>query len=256
MDNDKEIIAVPSQSNGHEMVTVEEGIELVIARAEKQVKVLEKVLAIAVQRTNNHDWVDQNGKPYLTASGAEKLVPLFGVNLTDVSYEKKYTKDEKGDYYIYQYKGTFFWKAGSIEAIGACSSRDKFFAWDSHAKEFKPLPEVDETNIMKAAYSNMTVNGITRLLGIRNLTWEQLTAFGINKDNVSRVEYRNGNAGGDMISEPQQKRLYAIGKASGMPEAEFKEWLHKTYGVTTTKEIKREWYDGICEHVQSYRKQV
>ena len=198
----------PEKANGivekpeNEMMPVEENIEMVIARAEKQIEVLQKVLAIAVKRTTHYDWVDQQGKPYLTASGAEKLMPLFGVNLTHTSYEKKISQDDKGQYYIYQYRGTFSWKGGSIEAIGACSSRDKFFAWDSKEKTYKALSEVDECNIMKAAYSNMMVNGVTRLLGIRNLTWEQLQSFGIDKSKVARVEY--GGAKGGMSQKEKE----------------------------------------------------
>jgi len=254
MDEHKDILAIQPQDE-REVLHIEEGIELVIANAEKQVKVLEKILQIAISRTNSYDWIDQMGKPYLTCSGAEKLMPLFGVNLNNTSYDKRYSTDEKGSYYIYQYKGTFSWKGGSIEAIGACSSRDKFFAWDSKAQAFKPLHDVDETNIMKAAYTNMMVNGVTRLLGIRNLTWTQLEGYGVSKEKAARVEYKNGNAGSNLniISEPQQKRLYAIGKSSGMPEQEFKEWLFKTYAITTTKEIKREFYEDICTHVQNYK---
>jgi len=198
----KDVIAVPNAQD-NEVLAVEPGIELIITNAEKQVKVLEKILAIAIQRTNHHDWTDMQGKPYLTSSGAEKLMPLFGVSLSDTVSNKTYSKDEKGDYYIYQYKGTFFWKGGSIEALGACSSRDKFFAWDSKAQTFKALPEVDETNIMKAAYSNMMVNGITRLLGIRNLTWEQLKKYGIDKNQVSKVEYRNS---GTTVTPDEKKK--------------------------------------------------
>ena len=190
-----------------EVVKVEEGIELAIARAEKQVEILQKILAIAIRRTTHYDWVDQQGKPYLTASGAEKLMPLFGVNLTNLTYEKRFSTDDKGQYYIYYYRGTFSWKGGSIEAIGACSSRDKFFAWDSNAKTFKPLSEVDETNIMKAAYSNLLVNGITRLLGIRNLSWEQLQGLGIDKGKVARVEY-----GTKQATQDETKKQNAIGR--------------------------------------------
>jgi len=209
MENKQEVIAVPQGQSDNEVLAIEPGIELVIANAEKQVKILEKILAIAVQRTNQYDWLDQNGKPYLTSSGAEKLMPLFGVSLFETNSEKTYSKDEKGDYYIYKYKGTFSWKGGSIEALGACSSRDKFFAWDSKAQTFKSLPEVDETNIMKAAYSNMMVNGITRLLGIRNLTWEQLEKYGIRKSQVSKVDYRNG---GHTVTEDEKKKQDEIAK--------------------------------------------
>jgi hypothetical protein len=71
------------------------------------------------------------------------------------------------------------------------------------------LPEVDETNIMKAAYSNMMVNGITRLLGIRNLTWEQLEKYGINKDGVSKVEYRNG---GHTVTDEEKTKQDEVAK--------------------------------------------
>jgi len=206
-ENQDNIVAVPQHEQ--EIIPIEPGIELIIANAEKQVKVYEKILAIAIQRTNQYDWIDQMGKPYLTSSGAEKLMPLFGVSLFDTASNKIYSKDEKGDYYIYQYKGTFSWKGGSIEALGACSSRDKFFAWDSKVQSFKPLPEVDETNIMKAAYSNMMVNGITRLLGIRNLTWEQLEKYGIKKDAVSRVDYRNG---GHTVTDEEKTKQDEIAK--------------------------------------------
>jgi len=88
-----------------------------------------------------------------------------------------------------------------MEAIGSCSSRDKFFAYVSEIRDrngnvireasWKPLSEIDETNVMKAAYTNLLVNGITRLLGIRNLTWDDLKEFGIDKDKVAKVEYRS-----------------------------------------------------------------
>jgi len=125
----------------------------------------------------------------LGASGCEKLMPLFGISLCNTTSEKKFSEDDKGKLYIYKFKGTFSWQGGSIEAIGACSSRDKFFAWDGKAQEYKALSEVDEPNILKAAYSNMLMNGVTRLLGIRNLTWEQLKGFGIDPNKVARVEY-------------------------------------------------------------------
>lgn len=186
-----EVLAVPNNGTDkdQDLISIEDSMDVVVARADKQVEVLKKVLGIAVKRTSHYDWTDMQGKPYLTSSGAEKLMPLFGVSVTGTSSVKNTTSDDKGGYYVYQYKGTFSWKAGSIEAIGACSSRDKFFAWDGKTKEYKPLSEVDETNIIKAAYSNMMVRGITTLLGLRNLTWEQLKDFGVDKGKVARVEY-------------------------------------------------------------------
>ena len=124
-------------------------------------------------------------------SGAEKLKPVFGVSMFDMSREKIFSKDDEGQYYIYEYRATYKWKGGSTMAIGTCSSRDKFFAWNSVDKIYKPLSQVDETNIMKSAYTNMEVNGVTRLLGLRNLTWEQLSELGFDRNKISKVEYKN-----------------------------------------------------------------
>lgn len=252
MENNKEILAL-SGAEESGIIASEKDIELIIATAEKQVEVLKKVLGIAVKRTNPTDWLDQNGKPYLTSSGAEKLMPLFGVSLNSTAYEKKYFEDDKGQYYIYHYKGTFFWKGGSIEAIGACSSRDKFFAWNSYDKTYKTLGEVDDINIMKAAYSNMMVNGITRLLGIRNLTWEVLDGLGVKKDHAAKVEYKNGHTDFTLISEAQRKRLFAIAASKKMSEEKLKEHLKTKYGITTSKEIRREFYDDIVLWVENYK---
>lgn len=183
------LVSNGGEHHDREIVSFDKSMDVVIATAEKQVETLKKVLAIATKRTTHYDWVDQQGRPYLTSSGAEKLMPLFGVNLTDTQYKKTFSDDDKGQSYIYHYQGRFTWQGGSIEAIGACSSRDKFFAWDGKEKTYKPLSEVDETNIMKAAYSNMLVNGVTRLLGIRGLTWEELQGFGVDKSKVATVNY-------------------------------------------------------------------
>ncbi len=200
------IMAVPGANDEQKQImTMDENIEVVIQRAEKQVEILKKVLGIALKRLSPLDWVDQQGKPYLAASGAEKLMPLFGISVYNTSYEKKFSEDDNGQSYVYSYKGTFAWGGGSIEALGACSSRDKFFAWDSKEQTYKPLSQVDETNIMKSAYTNMIANGITRLLGIRNLTWEQLKEFGVDQEKAAKVQYGGKKATDDEVTKWQNE---------------------------------------------------
>ena len=200
----KEIIKVEQDTD---IIGSEKDIDFIVAQAEKQIETLKKVLGIAIKRTSPFDWVDQQGKPYLTASGAEKLMPLFGVSVSGTKLEKLQSEDDKGGSYIYKASGIFSWKGGSIEAIGACSSRDKFFAYDSNSGEFKALSQVDETNIMKAAYSNLMVRGITQLLGIRNLTWEQLIKFGVDKNSVQKVSYGKGKKDATEDEKVKQEKL-------------------------------------------------
>ena len=248
-----------------EIVLSDKSIEIIIAEAEKRVTVLRKVLGVAIKRTNPTDWVDQNGKPYLTASGCEKIAPLFGVKMEAVVNQRDDREDEKGSYYIYTFMARFHWAAGDIEAIGTCSSRDKFFGWQSAKREgdkviepagYKPLHDVDETNIKKAAYSNLMVNGVTRVLGIRSLTWADLEPFNINKESVAKVEYNKGASStpgaSDFISEAQVKRFYSIAKTCGWADQELKDWLLKEYKLDSATKItwKNKVYENIIIAVQ------
>jgi len=51
------------------------------------------------------------------------------------------------------------------------------------------------------------------------------------------------------ISEPQRKRLYAIGKGNGWKDEEMKE-LVATFGYEHSKDIKRDDYNKICEMLE------
>jgi hypothetical protein len=184
IEENKETLTIEPEQN-------EMSLEHAVDLAEKQVEILERVLAIALRRTSEEDWVNQNGKPYLMSNGADKLMPVFGICLKELKREKIMSSDDIGNYYIYEYSAEFSWKGSSIIAIGTSSQRSRFFAWISKEKRYKKSSEINETNIMKSAYTNLNVNGVTRLLGIRNLTWETLKKFGIDKDKVGKIEYKS-----------------------------------------------------------------
>lgn len=255
-DENKQVIAVASEEA--ELVVSDKSIEIILAEAEKRVAVLKKILGVAIKRTNPTDWVDQNGKPYLGASGCEKVAPLFGLKMESVISERSEREDDKGKYYFYTFMGRFYWAAGDIEAIGTCSSRDKFFGWQSEKKYgdkiiepagYKALHDIDETNIKKAAYSNLIVNGVTRALGIRSLTWADLEAHGIKKEECAKVEYNKGAhsdpSGVGLISEAQGKRLYAIATKVGWSDVGLKEWLLKEYKYDSVNKIPWKQYEAI-----------
>lgn len=232
----------------------------ILALAEKRANALEKMAKFAITRTNATDWLDMQGKPFLSGSGSEKVARVFGVKIHSVKSSKTFSEDEQGTYYIYEYSGIAELpsKFDSIEAIGSCSSRDQFFA--KKGGEWKPLSQIDECNIMKAAYTNFLGNAITRLLGIRNLTWEEVESLSggkIKKGVTSSVQYNSGAKTGDyLISEAQRKRLYAISKSQGISEIAMKAYLAKEYGIDSSKSIKREWYENICETAEKDSDQI
>jgi hypothetical protein len=181
-----------------------ERVEDIISIAQRRENIIDKLMTLALKRTNERDWMSVEGGPYIGHSGAEKVARLFGIKLYNIQTVKEWSEDSKGRFYIYKTTGASALPGGfdSIEALGTCSQRDKFFAWTNGA--WKDTAEIDETNIMKASYSNFVVNAITHLLGLRNLTWEDLKGVGIDPSKVQKVEYQKGS---------QKSELSESGKA-------------------------------------------
>jgi len=247
MKKEKEVLDTQAQLGTPVSAEMGDNADDIIAAAERRINNLQKVISLALKITNKYDWVDFSGRPFLNASGTQKVARLFGVCWKDLRTEKVLSSDEKGQFYFYKTTGLFNLKGKNdyVEATGTCSSKDKFFG-SIHGIE-KPLSEIDETNILKSSITNCISNGITSLLGLKNLTWEQVRDGGISKENTASVKHASGGAGGGLISEAQAKRLFAIMKQAGGTESALKEYLKTNYKIEHTKEIKRSDYDNIIE---------
>jgi len=152
-------------------------------KAEKRLEAVQKIKLLAMKITNENDWIDEGGRPYLQVSGAEKIARLFGISWRVTEPEIEYGED---GHYIVRFKGEFLMGNVSIEAIGMRSSRDPFFS----KKYGKPVPpeQIDKADVIKSAYTNCIGNGITRLLGIRNISWQELEKVGIKPS--KKVEFK------------------------------------------------------------------
>jgi hypothetical protein len=73
------------------------------------------------------------------------------------------------------------------------------------------------------------------------------------RSSSSRPPAGNDGRGGDVISQPQNRRLFAILRNSGRNEQAFRAWLARRFGVESTADIKRRDYDFICQAVESSR---
>jgi len=194
-------------ANGAEVPAIGDSTLLALAeQAEKRVMALNKIKRAALLATNARDWTDQNGNPYLQVSGAEKVARVFGIAW---KIDEPIMEIEESGHFSYTYKGYFTVAGATIEAIGTRSSKDPFFKrYAGKGDDRKELPpsELDKGDLKKAAYTNLLGNGITRLLGLRNLTWEDIKEYaGITKDQVGRVDYKkNGKAQSGIASESAQ----------------------------------------------------
>jgi hypothetical protein len=200
--------------------------------AEARIDAVIKIKQLALKVTNPQDWTDQQGKPYLQVSGAEKIANLFNISWSFLTSEPLFELDPDG-HYTFTFKGRFSMGGRSIEVEGSRSSRDSFFKQniykDGKLEREKAVDERDNKRDVKmAALTNMLGNGITRILGIRNLTWEDLEKFaGIKKEDVGKVEYKSKGTpkppqekGAEDTKDDEKKRgeivdlaaLYAGGK--------------------------------------------
>jgi hypothetical protein len=259
----------------NEVTVVEGGLSaiaddtlLAIAKmAEARIDAVIKIKQLALKVTNAADWTDQQGKPYLQVSGAEKIANLFNISWGFLTPEPLYEQDDDG-HYTYTFTGRFSMGGRTIEVEGSRSSRDSFFkqyTYDGDKKKEKSIDERDNKRDVKmAALTNLLGNGITRLLGIRNLTWEDLEIFaGIKKDQVGKVEYKkggqkaplqepgkkNGTTGSpdpSKISEAQRKRFYAIAKGAGKSDDDVSAYLG-SIGFAHTGDITKDKYDAACD---------
>ena len=152
--------------------------------AEKRVDAINRIKRVALRVTNARDWTNQNGNPYLAVSGGAKVARLFGISWR--IDEPQLTSYEDG-HFSFTYKGYFTLGTATIEFEGSRSSRDPFFS-RAHGKDIPPS-EIDKNDIKKAALTNTIGNGVTRILGIRNLSWEDLKESGIDISKIVKIEY-------------------------------------------------------------------
>ena len=184
---------------------LDDNLVAVAMAAERRIAAVNKIKGIVLAVTSKNDWIDQQGKPYLVVSGAEKVASVFGISWRIDEPQVEMLED--GHYNI-SYKGYFNLGARSIEVVGTRSSRDPNYSKKGDTA-ISPQ-EIDKNDVKKAALTNCIGNGITRLLGIRNLSWDEVARdTGIKQEDVGKVEYKETAAKisklrkdiGDMILE-------------------------------------------------------
>lgn len=191
---DHELIVSPLESD--KLISIAES-------AERRAEAIKKIKRQALRITNERDWVDQGGRPYIQASGAEKIARLFGISWRFIGEPQRF--DEGNGHFRFDVSMEFIMGGSTVEVRGSRSSKDSFFTtryrWDEAKKErvkFEiPPTEIDKGDVLKSAITNTIGNGISRILGIRNLTWDDLKEAGLDPSKISKVEYS---------SPPKEKR--------------------------------------------------
>lgn len=217
--------------------------------ASHRIKIVNTLRVISLKITNTSDWTKHGENFHLGESGSSKIRDLFGLSLVSVEQEKKEESDAKGRYYIWTTKGIVMKGSVKMEVIGTASTRDKFFGkfYDKETKKtiWKELSEIDETNIKKKSFTNFEVNAVTRFMGLRNITAEELKKAGLDVDKIQVIGYKSSKkeATGkvtehkegkkvDLLSTGLKKRIEELAAQKGQ-----KEYINKMgYDKMTGKE--------------------
>jgi len=166
---------------------------------EKRREFFKMIKSSSLKMTDNQDWVTVGKKPYLQASGCEKLMPIWGIFIesytltpTIMEAQRMFRDGIPVPFAVEGYAGCTTFGGKVSKFLGGRNADDDFFRvrYEDNKKVRRPMTDVDVLDVAKAAVSNFEVQVVTRILGIRNLSHEELAANGLKAG--AKVEYTKG----------------------------------------------------------------
>jgi len=204
----------------------------------------------AIARTKPHHWLarkdaQKNTTFSLMGPGAERIKTLCPIGMKNIKHwEEPWNKQDGPGYTIYYSADVYLGseKTGTMPVLGCCASNSQFFAtehdtlpYNEENPEHKtamesgegklsfdkktlyirrqiPASEVTKENIMKAALTQLIVNGVTRVLGIRALSTEELKEAGIDTDKIPSIDYGSKKQESGRVTPAAEEKRTAIWK--------------------------------------------
>lgn len=261
-----------------------------VAEVRQNINLIQEAMKATMKRDVHFGVIPGCQKPSLYKPGAEVIIALFKLStdpiVTDLS------KDHEIRYQV-KVNITTREKVFVGSGIGECSSGEEKYSWRAAIcqEEFEATLETMRRIKFKKNYNGPVLqiqqvrvspsdmaNTILKMAKKRALIDAVLTATGASDifsqdieelpegyipeplgngqetaqpqaEQSIPVEQPNGN----VISEPQRKRLYAIAMGTMKEQTIFKEWLSTKFGYQSSKDIDRGEYDKICKAAEEYR---
>lgn len=188
--------------------------------AAKQIELRSRLLQTALKALKPHDIQDFDGKPYLEGEGAARIMAVvrgFKVG------EAKFNIDQIHPHFFIECAIPMEFMGATTVALGDCSTADPFFTGrDGQSGQYKRHLDRTGSEAMagrlivgdakKKARENAISRGVTELLGLKGLTWDDLGKMGFSRSDAgASVSFRKGSQGGDVASDDDktlQTKLY------------------------------------------------
>jgi hypothetical protein len=207
----KEVEVVGSDVQGLSPAIVEDNramlTEKYVDAASRQIDLRIKLLGLALKALKPHDLQDFDGKPYLEGEGAARIMAVIrGFKVG----EAKFTVEQISPHFFVECQIPMEFMSATTVALGDCSTQDSFFTGrEGKGGRFGRYVEQTGSDIMaarlllgdakKKARENAISRGVSELLGIKGLTWDDLAQLGFSKAAAgSSVKFKTGSQNGEI----------------------------------------------------------
>jgi hypothetical protein len=211
--------------------------------AQKRGNFVKAVRMAALGQTFAQDWLARKAKDGsvtfdLMGPGAERIHAFAPIGFMNRMRTVETWTKEDGTGYTIRYEADVYLgpKTHPLPVIGTCSSDDDFFSTEhikleynaenpehaaalesaegnlSHDKKMLfirrriPSSEVTRENIDKSALTNLVVNGVTRIMGLRKMGAEQLKIAGVDVEKIATVDYGSTRAQSGKLSPAEEQK--------------------------------------------------
>ena len=206
----------------------------ILEELKEQVALRREAALILISLTTPKDWTNLGDKPYLTESGVSKIASVIGVQFSEPQIEESAGDDAQGHFIEYTCRLEAMWRGKVLPEIGTSTTRDQFFARANG--EDLPFEKINRMNVKKKCVTNAHGRALTKMLGLRGLSWDEITARGVDRPTES-VRFKGGErkaaTGAGGWSEAKKNIWGMLLEMSGGDEAAAGERL---FGLTDNPE--------------------
>lgn len=242
--------------------------ELAICEAEKKVALIPRFFGVLAKIAYTGDWTQFGDKGWLGGAGAERVALALGIQIDFDPFEqppKEMCQDDQGDFYRYKRVARVSYMGRSMLAEGYSSTRKKFYGYTS-AKGWRPLSEINEEYIIADAKTSCIQEGVTRLLGLRNIPVEELNKYKIQLKRAQEVPFKSGKSkskpynpndlgqNSGLVSEAAQKVVENTLEINEVNRDEFLAYLKKTHKFEGIDQITEDKFNQILSWIKEQGK--